>query len=91
MTSTAQDAATAAQQIRNRKIAAALANFYRNWQELYRAMPLLAENVTQQHVARCRLLLAAGRSDLDQLDRLIAQRDGMPVSDGPDTGERRYG
>lgn len=91
MTDTAQDAATAARQTRDRKIQEALNAYWADARLARVVMPTTGGALRSSNLRHSQLALTACLAHLDELTRLIAQRDGMPVSDGPDTGERRYG
>lgn len=56
-------------------------------------MPGMGGAPTAKHMNDCRLALTACLAHLDELARLIAQRNGYAEAQslGPDVGERRYG
>ena len=91
MTSTAQDAATAARQTRDRKISTAFYACLNDSQAVHDFMPEHPSDLTSAHIKV--LLIAANSMEVNgkELARLIAQRDGIPlvatVEDGISIGD----
>jgi hypothetical protein len=87
----ARAAAEAGTATRDRLLSEADHAFWHDFNQVPRALPALY--VTQPGIREARLLLTACLAHLDELARLIAQRDGYADSQsiGPDVDVRHYG
>jgi hypothetical protein len=72
----ARAAAEAGTATRGRKIAEIHAAYYHDSHVAFEYMPLMWEEVNHEDITTCRTALTACLAHLDELARLIAQRDG---------------
>jgi hypothetical protein len=92
-TPTARAAANAGRQTRQRAIDAAASAYLHDVAWLRKKAPANWHEVSHREIAGLRTVHEACTAHLDELARLIAQRDGYAAAQsiGPDVGERRYG
>jgi hypothetical protein len=89
----ARAAAEAGTATRDRKIEEARKAYMHDVTEARNAMALTSEQLTAKHIPYCRIALVTCAFHLDELARLIAERDGCAESQsiGPDVALNGWG